>query len=329
MNNSLANEQYFVESFLEKYYKNDSVTIIFIADFSTAMSIVLNYVIIKDGISNDIFIKRERVGHKQGILEREYENLLTLNKNFSFQYKCAEIITFSEKENILVLKACQGENVFDLVSKACKWPSLINVPQVTLQSIESLGKWLNYRESVSVAHTATKVREKILLETKQVETNLNRYAFKKYSLPLFFKCKTLINDNLSSVLSNNNNTYLAHGDFHPGNFFVDDNQIVSVIDFQHVDDRIIGYDALYFEMILLLSFGVKRYNPLLIRKVLASFQQGYSRNIDNCPHQKLVIKALITMRALVYLSSIYQEENTLSKIINTLDLKKLKNWLFT
>jgi len=316
--------------FLKQHYHSDSVSIDFVADYSTAMSIVLNYTIVEDGAIQDVFIKRERVGHEEGILKREYANLQTLSNQASSQFKCANAIVFSEKDNILVLSKCQGDTFFDLINETCKWPSLFTFSAQTLQSIKSFGQWLQHREKSSAAFTShEQVLTKIELEINQVEKNLKRYALKEQSFPLFNQCKKVLKENLHNVLINNSNIYLAHGDFHPGNFFVDENQVISAIDFQHVDTKIIGYDALYFEMILIISFGIKRYNPRLINKVLMTFQEGYSRDVNTPPEQKSVVKALITMRALVYLSSTFQEKNKISSITTTLDLKKLQKWLLS
>jgi len=330
VSNLPCQEQRFVSTFLKQHYQSDSVSINFIADYSTAMSLVFKYAIVENGTLQDVFIKRERVGHEEGILKREYVNLLALNKQASSQFKCANAIVFSEKDNVLVLTKCQGDTFFDLINEICKWPSLFTFSAQTLKSIMSLGQWLQHREKASTTFTShEEVRNKIEQEVNQVEKNLQRYAFKEQSFPLFNQCKKILTENLNNILIDNSNIYLAHGDFHPGNFFVDENQVISAIDFQHVDTKIIGYDALYFEMILLISFGIKRYNPRLINQVLTTFQEGYSRDINTLPEQKSVIKALITMRALVYLSSTFQEKNKISSITTTLDLKKLQKWLLS
>jgi len=306
------------------------VSIEFVADYSTEMSIVFNYAIVENGTHQDVFIKRERIGHEKGILKREYVNLLALNKQASSKFKCADAIVFSEKNNILVLAKCQGHTFFDLINQTCKWPSLFSLSAQTLKSIMSLGQWLQHREKALTACTTNgQLLDKITQEVNQVEKNLKRYVIKEQSFPLFNQCKKILDENLRNILIDNRNIYLAHGDFHPGNFFTDENQVISAIDFQHVDTKIIGYDALYFEMILLISFGIKRYNPRLINKVLTTFQEGYSRDINTSPEQKSVIKALITMRALVYLSSTFQEKNKISSITTTLDLKKLQKWLLS
>ncbi len=327
----LFDDEKLVYSFVEQVFseiEGKKIQITFIEDFSTEMSIVIKLNVSHDSFNQCIFIKRERQNHELGILKREFDNLSKLNQVKSELFNCAEIFAFSEEKNILILKECKGKSFFDLIIHASRWPGQLFFSREIHESTMAVGRWLKFREECSIAYTSHKyVKDNIQREISEAEENITRSKFKKQVLPLFVRCKNIINDKMDKVIISDNFVYLAHGDFHPGNFFVNNANSVSAIDFQHVEARFIGYDALYFESILLLSFGLFRYNPIFIKKLFRSFLQGYNRKPKENSDLVMLIKAVIVIRALVFLSSTYEPKKTLSKIKNFIDLKKLSYWL--
>ncbi len=231
---------------------------------------------------------------------------------------------------VLILKECKGKSFFDSIAQTCRWPGQFFFSDEVHETTVAVGRWLKFGEESSIAYSSHKdVKDNIKKGILEADENISRGEFKRQASPLLVRCKSIINDKIDRVIISDDFVYLAHGDFHPGNFFVNKAKYVSAIDFRHVEVRFIGYDALYFESMLLLSFGFFRYNPLFIKKLYRAFLQGYNRKLEGSSDLVMLIKAVIVIRALVFLSSTYEPQKALSKIKHAIDLKKLNDWLRT
>lgn len=304
---------------------NDTVTAEFILDYSTDISFVLKFLVTINQNSFNVFIKSDK--SQNGLLLEEYNNLSNF-KEFHFDSKTfqfPEIIMFSQEDNILALEECQGDLFLDYINQDCKWLSLEKSLRVS-SSAKHLGKWLSYIEKKTIKNTPlTDIKRNLIAEYEEYSINLTTNQTISAINKLHLQCKDLLFKNLD-YLNTPVSTYLSHGDFHPGNFFISGEK-VTAIDFQHSKTRLVGYDALYFDMNLTLSFGIIKFKPNMINNIRLGFEQGYKHNTSNNFNYIEIIKSLIVLRALVYLNSVCVHNKGLSRVSVHIDIKKLHSWL--
>ncbi len=310
-------------------WSDGSLSLRVVGDYSTPLSIVWRVAVESDNENRFVFIKRERKDTEDAILKREYENIVRFSSFYKDQHlHISNLIFFSEENNLLILNECRGETFLEVIKRECGWLDTVVDGKLVYDSAQAIGYWLNeHEEKTSQCSSKIEILENIELEISNYESRLLNSNIYKKILPLLELCKSILNCNLEKSICSDSLIYFAHGDFHPGNIFVDKDLDVHLIDFQHVGPRIIGYDALYFELTLLLSFGPSRYSYFRISETLKSFYKGYKRGLKPLVLQIPVLKALIVLRTLVYLSSISGTNNLLSRLACEIDLGKLNNWL--
>ncbi len=310
---------------------NSRAKVELMADLGTEMSIVLKLKVLFPDKESIIYVKKEKKNTEEGILKREYGNLLRFNKLFEqnkSNFSCEELLGYFETDQTLVLKECPGDCFFDLIKQGCGWFAPKKDLSSTLRAAESCGKWLTFVENTSLGvvntgNTLTKFRQNIDI----AEGNIKGNVASSHLMPLFSTCKNLILNHLDTMSVSPNDFYLAHGDFHPGNFFIQDEERVSAIDFQHVGTQLVGYDALYFELQLLLSFGPKNFHPWHIGKLSRGFFLGYGRVLNQNSKQTQIVKAQIVIRALVYLASTCVTGGIIQRFLTMYTVPKLVTWL--
>jgi Ser/Thr protein kinase RdoA (MazF antagonist) len=188
----------------------------------------------------------------------------------------------------------------------------------------SLGLWLSHYESNTQESCSESFEDTVLADFDQYAKVLSNSQVNKSIQKLFVECEAQFTKQLKQ-LEYPVNTYLAHGDFHPGNFFIDGDK-VTAIDFQQGKRMLNGYDALYCELNSFLSFGVSKYRPSAMKIIRSSFLDGYNESGDLS--YSGLLKPLIVVRALVYLSTIALQRPGLSSyLLARLDMKTASSWL--
>lgn len=296
-------------------------SITYIADYSTEISYVFKFSIQAGSSVKTIFTKMDK--YNSGLVLEEYNNLCNVKKlNLtSRQFRVPEIALFDEENGILGSEECKGLLFLELINNHCKWRSsgqLENIPSFAT----SVGSWLSYYEKNTQKKSSSNFKETLIDEFNLYTQHLTNMFTDKSISRLFLKCKDRFFEELKE-LEYPANTYLSHGDFHPGNFFIE-GQDVTAIDFQQSKRRLNGYDAIYFEMNSLLSFGPLNYRPKYMALIQSSFSAGYNSSIE---YEKL-LKPLVIARALVYLNTIgFSKGNFFSYLSVNIDIRKLTYWL--
>jgi len=282
---------------------------------------------------SDIYVKFEKVLTEGESLQDEFNNIIKFRSLFDStkpQFDCVEPLFYNnDHPTVLVLKECAGDNVLDIIDKGCRWFTPAKHDEYAIEAAEAMGRWLNHLETASLGI------EKPIDVYNRVKKSAENAGEKIYArnsgdaaISIVKSCLKDMGGAMEKMKEMEDKIYLAHGDFHPGNFFAVGKQPgITAIDFQLARPQFVGYDALYFEQALLMSFGPSKFSPYSIRKILDAFWQGYNRSLDDPLWLKRLLKSQLVLRALIYLSTISQTGGVLRRFVNLLDIYKLRRWL--
>jgi hypothetical protein len=307
--------------FREEHHQQVSVS--YVGDYSTDISHVFKFSLGTSSGDITVFAKIDK--NDSGLVVEEYENISAIKRLGieNEKYKIPEIALFDRGQGILALKECRGTLFLDYIRSQCMWRSKGNMHTISSYA-KSLGLWLSHYESHTQESCAAAFEEAITADFDQYAEVLRSSWANESIWKLFLKCEAQFFEELRR-LEYPVSTYLSHGDFHPGNFFIEGEK-VTAIDFQQGKRMLNGYDALYCELNSLLSFGLTKYRPAAMKMIRSSFLEGYHENGDLS--YRGILKPMIVVRALVYLSTVVlQRPGLFSYLLARLDMKTASSWL--
>lgn len=307
-----------------KYKFKSDAKLNFTADFSTDMSHVFQYDLSFGGQTHVIYVKSDKA--QKGLLCKEYNNLCLFSKvQGSSHFKTPTLLSYISETETMALFECEGELVRHLMVKHCK-RSLRKENGVVSSAVNRVGAWLNYYQEQSAMEIPwSKAAVTVLQECNEYESSLMADEVHPVIWQAFCKIKANLTATLASA-TGNANVALSHGDCHLGNFYVTEEGITA-LDFQHSKVRLSGYDALYFDATLRLSFGITKYRRSNIVKIRDAFFQGYAADLNTESMQYRVVKMNVALRVLVYLQTVSESLSFGLRFLTRVDVIKLMRWL--
>lgn len=273
-----------------------------------------------------VYVKIERSAGGPNTLEREYRTLTHFRNAFASlrpRFDCVEPLAFqSGPPGMLLLRECAGTSLHHLLRRS--W--LTRFSEVHAAAVRATGHWVRHLEERSIGAAHPESVALWLQETANKSERRIRQAGMIDQLSLLVRrCRDLIDTFVAS--SPASPVYSAHGDLHPQNIFVSAADLrVCVIDFQQSSPRFIGYDALSFELSVLLGYGRLQIGRARLRRLLSAFWTGYGRNPDVNPLVCSGLRAHLVLRMLAYLSSNARSGGWLRRLAFRADLKRIHEW---
>ena len=292
---------------------------------------LLNYVVkVRIGSTDKgekIFIKTSQ---RNDDIKLEFERTCYLRsffKTVSSEFDCVEVLAYYEQPEALILRSCPGESLFDKIRRSCGWRGGGTMGD-TLESARAVGYWLRHLESASAGKgIVAEAWEMLKADTALARENIKRMRPPRTVEKLVASCSRIIEDAASR--GSYEEIYIAHCDFHPENFLITSGpkRRVSAIDCRLSRARFMGYDALMFEYYLNSAFGIRRYRPGRIQRVLEEFLKGYGRNHELSSDVANSIRAAIVLSGLVYLMTIGEKASLTRRVSSYFDRRVLARWL--
>lgn len=276
-----------------------------------------------------VYAKVEKTADATSPLEHEIKSIESVGSFLTpciTQYNCVNAIGYCDDNRLLVLRECTGDRLLDLIDQNCRWGRRMGGG--VLSAGRAAGGWVGSLESHSKGMASN---ETVASDVHAMTAVAYERVCDMNSLPrakqLAERCMFGLDGALSDIGRLPPSTYLAHGDFHPGNLFVSNAEpCVTAIDFQLSRPQFVGFDMLYFHMTCCLSFGPRRYRPWTIRRLYSAFQEGHdAAGIPDALCRRLV-KSQIVMRSLVYLSTIASQADGLRAWACSRDFRKVQKW---
>lgn len=289
----------------------------------------LNYVVqlgTSTGEDRNLYIKMPRDREDPKDEFSKTCRLRSLFKSASPQFDCVEPLTYYETPKAIVFRACRGESFFDKIRKSCSWMSGASLADA-LNASEAVGRWLRYLETVSWRDQyEPRAWKTIKVEALTARDTIKRKGSSVWSNELADLCLQTISS--ASVEASREIVYLAHGDFHPQNVFIEKGTkpLVTAIDCKLSNTRLIGHDALTLQFYLTNSFGPHRYAPWRIRRVWTSFLVGYGRELNLKSDLIKCTRALLLLNYLVFLTTSGKRSSGVTLVSKQLDRLSLKRW---
>lgn len=281
-----------------------------------------------NGVSH-AYLKIERAPGSSDSLAREYQTILALRTTFASlrpAFDCVEPLAFhSGSPGMLLLRECPGNSLHRILRSS--WSAAAASAAGIVAAARATGQWVRHLEARSIKTGSHETVALQMLRAAEVaERRLHEKGALRRNAALVRRCRSLIQAAADS--KHRCAVYTAHGDMHPQNVFVaDPGPRICVIDFQLSGPQFIGFDALYFELSLLLSYGPRRLRGAHSRSVLSAFWAGYGRQSELDPIVRSGLKAHLVLRTLVYLAGNAREAGWLRRIAFRIDVRKLYRWL--
>lgn len=303
---------------------NTDAELNFMADFSTRMSHVFQYQLVHGGTPDIIYVKSDKA--QKGLLNREYKNLCLFKEvEGHSHFKVPKILSYFDENETMALFECEGELIRKLMVRNCK-RSLRKENGLVSSAVNRMGAWLNYYQGKTSKQVPwSEASKTILQECNEYEASLLADEVHPAIWQAFSSIKTRLTQAIAQA-TGNATVALSHGDCHLGNFYVTDDDITA-LDFQHSKVRLAGYDAMYFDATLKLSFGITKYRPANIAKIREAFFQGYDGEFNCDSLQTQILKMNVALRVLVYLQTVSESLSFGLGFLTRVDLTKLINWL--
>ena len=277
-----------------------------------------------------IFIKINSSGSEENKVHQEFLKTIAFRRFFEDSrplFDSVEVLGYYEVSQAIALHGCRGDSLLASMQASCSWTAPSRLFADTLERADAVGRWLAYLERrTTEAGDPHEVADAMYAAAEEAVDRIRRHAFFRSTGPFVDLCRRTIE--AIAPFASTNSIYIAHGDFHPGNFFVTDGtkRSVTAIDLTLSGPQFLGFDAVYFELQLLHFFSIRRYRPDRIRQVLRAFCWGYGRKIDPTSPTIRALRALLALKSLVYLSTIAASSSMLTKLSYCVDEAFLSSW---
>lgn len=289
---------------------------------------VLRCRVLSSGGPSRVYVKIERSTGGPNTLEREYRTLTSFRSAFASlrpRFDCVEPLAFqSGPPGMLLLAECRGTSLHRVFRRS--WGSLVPYSELDAAAVCATGQWVRHLEERSIGSDGGEAVALRLQEAAdRAERRIRGAGNADRISSLVRRCRDLIDTLVASTPASP--VYSAHGDLHPQNIFVSaPEHRVCVIDFQQSSPRFVGYDALYFELSVLLGYGRLRIGRARLRRLLSPFWTGYGRKPEVDPLVYSGLRAHLVLRMLAYLSSNARRAGCLRRLAFRADLQTIHEW---
>ncbi len=253
----------------------------------------------------DVYVKKSSDGTTNRLLANEYHRSIELAKYFNDTrpaFGIAQVIAYHDEPQMLVLQGVKGTTLLETIQHECRYWRTGDIEYVAACANQA-GRWAKQlEESSQHVGNGNDVYEVMI----QTALDAIRRIDKQDSAPVVHatsqQCIRIIK--AAADAATDMPTYLAHGDLHPQNIIITDDNMhnITVIDMALSRPQWLGFDALSFAHHIRFSFRTPRYRPTALKHMMAGFNKGYDRNMSSNSPTANAIRASLVLNSLAYLT---------------------------
>ncbi len=298
----------------------------------TLLNYVLQMRIAAGGRVFDVYVKTSGEGDLSQVLADEYQRTVALSEHFVEAQpglNSVQIIAYHDEPQMLVLLGALGDTLLDAMRCECRLWHTGSIQCVT-QRANMVGHWVKQLENSSVEVGNGRDVHLVMMRTaREAAQRIDRCGFASGLRETAEQCVRIIE--AATDAAANEPTYLAHGDLHPQNILITDDQLprVTVIDAALSRPQWLGFDALTFAHHIAFSFRPPRYRLSFLKNIIAGFNEGYGCIPDENSAIANAIRAALTLNSLAYLASIANRFGIFRKCQCHMDARVLTRYVAT
>ncbi len=272
----------------------------------------------------DLYVKLNRDDSYRAVRdEHERAQLLRHHLHHAPRFDTAPVLACHDHPPMLIYAAAKGDSLFATIHRSCeRFSSELN--HRAMAHAHAAGQWVRATEAKSApSGSPFTVAQHMINEAETAVRQIRERRYHEAFGPAMRQCIEAISS-LADHLPTDR-IVLAHGDLHPENLFItdDDQPHITAIDAALSRPQFAGYDARYFCHHLNCSFSHIRYRPAALDQVRAAFIEGYGQPVDIDTPIARAQQALNVLRSLRYLTSLGERGNALRRIWSQWDGRRI------